>query len=467
MARIPFAQVVMGMNSRNARLVKVVNRPSAIRLVNSKVACKRRLVDHDIPTPETYDIIHSARNFSDIPWDQLREKSFVIKPDHGGGGNGILVLRWNKRRKVWTRGGRDYDQEDIVRHIRDILDGQYSKGNVQDRAMIEEMVLGHRFFKEFGSTGLADIRVIVYNSVPLMAMLRLPTEMSGGRANLHAGGVGIGVDIGTGITTTAIHHNQLIAVHPETASELDDRRVPKWRKVLEVAVATQRATGLGYAGIDIVLDKKGRVLVLEANARPGLAIQTANLAGLNERVARVRNLKVKTAERGIRLAIELFSPDARLGTVSARKPVLGRMVKVQITSEALGKPVEVEAKVDTGADTSSIDLALSKKLGYSALIKELHGVIGFKPLTITESRQRMSKIKSSAHYQQLISSGVEIDNVISASGATIRAFVPVTMNINGEIISTKASLSDRAKLKYPMLIGARDLKKFYIDVNQA
>lgn len=455
----------MGMNSRNARLVKAVNPPSAIRLVNSKVACKRRMADLEIPTPETYDIIYSARSFSDIPWDNLRGKSIVIKPDHGFGGNGILILRWSKRQKGWLRGGHLYGEPDIMRHIRDILDGQYSKGNVQDRAVIEEMIVGHKFFKELGSVGLADIRVIVYNGVPIMAMLRLPTHMSGGRANLHAGGVGIGVDIGTGITTTAIHNNQLVAVHPETAASLDDRRVPKWRKILEVAVATQRATKLGYTGVDIVLDEHGRVLVLEANARPGLAIQTANLAGLNERVARVRNLKVKSVEHGIRLALELFSPDATQRLLTTRRPILGRSTPVSVTHPTAKKTVaDIQAKIDTGADTSSIDLALARKLGYGSLITDLKKHLGFERMSAKEARVRLEKYEQTTYFKQLAQQGVTLNYVDSASGSMVRAFVPIVIQIGPQKIETKASLADRSHLQYPMLLGAKDLTGFYIDV---
>ena len=39
-------------------------------------------------------------------------------------------------------------------------------------------------------------------------------------------------------------------------------------------------TGLGYQGVDIVLDKDMGPLILELNARPGLNIQIANRAGL-------------------------------------------------------------------------------------------------------------------------------------------------------------------------------------------
>lgn len=42
--------------------------------------------------------------------------------------------------------------------------------------------------------------------------------------------------------------------------------------------------GMGYLGIDFVLDASLGPVVLEANARPGLAIQVANRQGLLPRL---------------------------------------------------------------------------------------------------------------------------------------------------------------------------------------
>jgi hypothetical protein len=54
--------------------------------------------------------------------------------------------------------------------------------------------------------------------------------------------------------------------------------------MLELAARSYELTGLGYQGIDIVLDRDKGPLLLELNARPGLAIQIANQAGLGPRL---------------------------------------------------------------------------------------------------------------------------------------------------------------------------------------
>ena len=112
-----------------------------------------------------------------------------------------------------------------------------------------------------------------------MAMVRLPTRLSGGKANLHQGAIGIGVDLATGMTLGGVSHNDAIDYHPDTLKPIVDIQVPYWDKILEIAAGCYELTGLGYLGVDIVLDKELGPLMLELNARPGLNIQIANREG--------------------------------------------------------------------------------------------------------------------------------------------------------------------------------------------
>ena len=61
-------------------------------------------------------------------------------------------------------------------------------------------------------------------------------------------------------------------------------RVPYWDEVLRLSRRVSEAVGLGYIGVDIVVDATGGPMLLEANARPGLAIQIANGHGLLPRL---------------------------------------------------------------------------------------------------------------------------------------------------------------------------------------
>jgi len=460
MSKVPLPQIILGMNSRNFRLIKAVNYQFAINRVNSKIRFKKLLAKNDVGTPEIYDVVSNFKDLSEIPWAMLEEKSFVIKPDRGFGGHGIIVLGWNKKRRIWMKGSREYSRENITRHLRDILDGQYSKGYLPDRAFFEERVRPHKFFRQLSSSGLPDIRVIVYNSVPLMAMLRLPTVESGGRSNLHAGGLGVGIDIGSGITTHTIYNGGLIAQHPDTAMRLADLKIPKWNKVLQTAIEAQRISGLGYSGVDIVIDSVGRVMILEANARPGLDIQIANLAGLNERVVRVRNLKVRSAEHGMRVANELFSEFDGSKVRSTKKPILKRIESVEIINPANNKSIRIKAKIDTGADSSSIGITVARRLGFGWLVKEIRSNGLFHQMRVPQARRIKREIEHKQKFRKL---GVKFDVVKSASGGTVRAYVPVIIRIHKKQIATTVSIVDRSHLAYSAIIGAIDLGSFYIN----
>jgi len=110
--------------------------------------------------------------------------------------------------------------------------------------------------------------------------LRLPTQASDGKANLHRGGVGVGIDLATGRTLAGIQGSRYIDTHPETGHSLRDRQIPYWQNILEMAARLGEKTEFGYLGVDIVLDQEKGPLLLEMNARPGLAIQIANREGL-------------------------------------------------------------------------------------------------------------------------------------------------------------------------------------------
>ena len=74
--------------------------------------------------------------------------------------------------------------------------------------------------------------------------------------------------------------NMPIEVHPDTNADLSTLEVPFWREHLLIAAKGYEMTGLGYLGADIVLDEYKGPMMLELNARPGLAIQIANGRGM-------------------------------------------------------------------------------------------------------------------------------------------------------------------------------------------
>jgi alpha-L-glutamate ligase-like protein len=238
-----------------------------------------------VPTPDLYGILAAHSALRHLP-DLLAGRSeFVLKPNRGAGGRGIMVLI--------DRGGDDFLRQngeyitfgDLRQHVSSIISGLFSLGGRADQALIQQRVVPDLVFNAISYQGTPDIRVILYRGVPAMAMVRLPTKQSGGRANLHQGALGAGVDLATGTTTHAVLLNRVTDHHPDTGATVLGVRVPCWPQILEMARRVGAAVGLGYLGVDIVLDRRHGPLLLEANARPGLAIQIANCQGLLHRFA--------------------------------------------------------------------------------------------------------------------------------------------------------------------------------------
>lgn len=129
--------------------------------------------------------------------------------------------------------------------------------------------------------------MVVYRGYPLMAMMRLSTHASDGKANLHQGAIGVGLDLASGRATQAVQYDRPVHHHPDTGRRLNELQIPDWTRLLELAAGCYEMSGLGYLGTDMVLDRHRGPLLLELNARPGLAIQMANRCGLAPRVAHI------------------------------------------------------------------------------------------------------------------------------------------------------------------------------------
>lgn len=279
----------MGMNRRNFDIISKCNRRCLYPLVDDKVKTKELANKTGISTPRligTIEYQFEAKNILDIISGQTE---FVIKPAQGSGGKGVLVIReYRERERVFiTASGRRLTYNEVYQHISNILSGLYSLGGKYDTAIIEELVHFSDIFKDYSYQGVPDVRVIVYKGFPALAMTRLPTRASGGRANLHQGAIGVGLDIATGRALHGVCRDRPITVQPDTGADLMKIEVPYWREHLLIGAQAYEMTGLGYLGADIVLDACRGPMMLELNARPGLAIQIANGIGLKKRLREI------------------------------------------------------------------------------------------------------------------------------------------------------------------------------------
>jgi alpha-L-glutamate ligase-like protein len=278
---------ILGMNRRNAACILDHNPRALFPVVDDKLRLHHLCRRIGVPTPDIYAVIDSHSELRRLAQTVGDHGDFVVKPNHGSAGRGVLVLTGRAGDDFVRHNGERLRFDELRQHLSDVLSGLYSLGGRPDQALLQQRVRLHPTFAAVAYKGIPDLRVILYRDEPAMAMLRLPTRQSGGRANLHQGGIGAGVDLASGFTHHAVQRNRMVSTHPDTGVPVLGVRVPHWPEVLDMSRRVARAVGLGYVGVDIVVDAERGPLLLEANARPGLAIQIANGQGLAPHLAAI------------------------------------------------------------------------------------------------------------------------------------------------------------------------------------
>lgn len=275
---------IVGMNGRNVQLIARNNKRSLYPLVDDKLKTKQILAKAAITAPKLLGVVRTQGNVKELGRFLENMPAFVMKPAKGSGGKGILVITSHSSGEYYKPSGTHISLKDVERHASNTLSGLFSLGGSNDVAMIEEMVEFSDVFDGYSYQGVPDIRIIVYKGYPVLAMTRLSTAASDGKANLHQGAVGIGLNIATGNAVKAVQFDRPATTHPDTGADLSLFNVPRWHEFLNLASRCYEITSLGYLGVDIVLDKNKGPMILELNARPGLAIQIANNMGLQPRI---------------------------------------------------------------------------------------------------------------------------------------------------------------------------------------
>lgn len=416
---------VLGLNARTLLYTKRVNSAAATRLANVKLVTKRALQKAGLPTPRLYATIRSRSELKNFRWTRL-PSSFVLKPNSSSGGGGIIVVFGRNKKGNWVKADKtEIFIPQLRSHILEIIDGRFSKGNIPDIAFFEQRIKVHSDLKPYSLQGIPDTRILVYNNVPVMAMLRLATHASNGRANLHAGGVGVGIDLALGLTTTAIHRGKTLETLPDSRLKPMGITLPFWEETLRLAVSAAQAIGLNYAGVDIAFDREDGPMILEINARPGLDIQFANLTPLQARLRRVEGLQIKTAAKGVRIAQNLFGLDREEIEDTTGRSVVGSEEHIRVLDRD-SLPHLIKAKIDTGAYRTAIDELLAQQLRLD------------KPI-------------------------VDYKEVRAALGRQRRPIINLAFEVRGRSIRTQAFLSDRGHMNYDVIIGRRDIKGFLVD----
>ncbi len=426
---------VLTKNIRNWTFLRY-NSPAGRRVANSKLRTKKVLDKAEIANPKLLAVFKNQKGVIKFPWEEL-EGNFVIKPASSSGGDGILIIRKGAKwaGEWFLMNGTKVDVSYLRYHCLDILQGRFNIRKVPDKVFVEERIKIHPKFLRFTNSGTPDIRVVVFNTIPVMSMLRIPTDQSDGKANLHQGAIGLGIDLATGITTFGVQNNHPVKMiydrRRKKMVKVNGIKVPFWNTILELSVRCQNAvSSLEFLGVDLVLDKDRGPMVLELNARPGLAIQICNRAGLKRRLGRVEGLKVRNVTHAIRISQSLFGssfvdrvkPDGEIKALSPLEPI---RVKTMLKKQ---KKIDLIAKVDTGAFRSSIDEETAKEIG----LLEKNNILYYR------------------HYRSSLGRGHH------------RPVIGATFWLKGQRVDSAVNVTDRKKLRTKFLIGRRDLRGFMV-----
>jgi alpha-L-glutamate ligase-like protein len=282
-----FGDDVLTMIVRNREFVGKYNPPGLLAML-TKDAVKGLLLPLGVPMATTYMVLRERSELGKFKEWMKQHEVFALKPSSSYGGEGILLVTGRQGDLYRTNMGL-MSASQIETLAFSILEGQFHGGE-KDTAVVEELLIQNESLREIVPLGLADIRVISFLGYPVMAMMRIPTKASGGKANIHLGAVAAGVRISTGVIFHSVWAGLPSPEHPDTGASLLGRRIPLWDEILEVAAEAQGLAGIGYAGVDIALDSKRGPVVMEVNRRPGLEIQNANAAGLLRRLRMIEQL---------------------------------------------------------------------------------------------------------------------------------------------------------------------------------
>ncbi len=406
---------ILGLNARNLLYIRPYNKKKTIKLADDKLKTKKFLSARGIPVPKLYSSIKTKQDLEKFDFKSL-PNSFILKPNHGYGGEGIIPIISKRGDDFIKASGKKISKQELLDHIIDILDGRYSISNVGDTAFFEQLIISHETLANYSYRGLPDIRVVLHNLIPVMAMLRLPTRESGGKANLHLGAVGVGIDIAKGECTHVAYKNKIIDDVPGVAP-IKGLKIPFWDDILMVASKCQLITNLGYMAVDISIDKASGPVLLEINARAGLGVQVANLAPLRKRLQRIEGVKVTTPVKGVRIAKDMF-----------------------------GNVVEKEVQHISGKNVLGIEeiVELNLKDGVRRLKAKMDS--GIERSIISEQF---------ASENDLLQEAYEYDDEKST--------VKLKLSIGKERIHTVADIEKITEGDYTIIIGRRDLANFFID----
>ena len=119
---------ILGMNRRNAACILDYNPRARFPLVDDKLRLDALCRKIGVPTPEVYTVIayHSQlRRLRELLGDR---GDFVIKPNHGSAGRGVLVLTGRDGGAYVRHNGERLRLEELRQHLSERLAHRFEVG---------------------------------------------------------------------------------------------------------------------------------------------------------------------------------------------------------------------------------------------------------------------------------------------------------------------------------------------------
>lgn len=371
-------------NARNLLYIKKFNNKKSIRLANNKLETKRFLWERGIPFAKTYAVIKDRKELTKFNFLNLPKNEFVIKPNHWSKWNWIYICKTLEEKpeiqnkKTWLNTlfkmgfledryficiwKKTVGEIEFKRYLTDIITWKHSMTTWDDKIIVEEILRPWEAFKEFCEFWLADIRVIVFNLVPVAAMIRIPTDKSDGKANLAAGWIWLWIEVWTGKITSMLFKWKIYTkTFPEKFKHFQHKQIPFRNDILFHSSKIQYFVNLWYLALDRVITNTWPKL-LEINARAWLEVQKITWTKLKKTLEKLDDMKVSDPEKWVEICKSLFSQTINN---SPREKVLflSQYWNIEISNDNKEtENIHISVKADTSRKLNYISIPLYERL---------------------------------------------------------------------------------------------------------
>ncbi len=391
---------ILGINARNLLYIKKFNPKKSIRLADNKLKTKEFLKQRWIPVPETFAVINNRKELFEFDRKSLPEEEFVVKPNKWSKWQWIkivkliendyidrenIVLNFTKKFSIWRffnfidkfsniydfwyennklkfKIWNDiYDYSYFLTTLVDILDGKYSLSEWWDKILVEEKLEPGENFQRFCRYWLADIRVIVFNLIPVAAMIRVPTQWSWWKANIAQWWVWLWIEVWSWKIKSMYFKGEIFdKKFPWWFEQFYKKKIPFWDDILLYSSKIQYFVNIWYLALDWVITDEWPKL-LEINARAWLEVQNASKVYLKKRLEKISDIKVNEPEKGVEIAKSLFTTEKT--PVSLTKVVyLSQKANLILEWEEEDVKVKVHVEVDLNKEKNYISKDLYEKI---------------------------------------------------------------------------------------------------------